>query len=47
MYTSLRKIAEKAMGEITYSELGKNTYLVLPGPSDPRHSFSKKNGFSP
>jgi hypothetical protein len=32
MYIRLRKITEKAMGEITHSKLGKNTYLPPPGP---------------
>jgi hypothetical protein len=30
----LREIAEKAMGEIAYNTLGKNTYLPAPGASD-------------
>jgi hypothetical protein len=33
MYIRLKKIAKKAMGEIAYNRLGKNTYLPAPGPS--------------
>jgi hypothetical protein len=33
MYTMLTEIAEKAMGEIAYNKLGKNTYLPAPGSS--------------